>query len=134
MRRHPIPSVNGDVAVRMRIGAKMLPLVLKDCQTKQPALVPHYLTHPPQKFYTDRATRTQIRRIYGLMETTDGPRAHTVLAMSCINNDTVGGVSLDKLVPLDAWSDQQLARLNSGLISSPELFLDPLAFPLLCGT
>jgi hypothetical protein len=115
----------------MTAGEKMAAFLYQDAkQNATDALANGYLRCPPHLFYTDKEG-CRIRRVYGMAVTTDGEiRAHAVTAMIMFNNDVVGGVPLDDLVPIKEWSKEQLGRLQSGLIKCPEAFLKMQGFML----
>lgn len=86
-------------------------------------IVNAYVEYPPFMFYTD-PSNSSIRRIYGFVITDDNEiRAHSVSAMTMINNDVLGGVSLNDCVRLKQWSAAHLDKLNSGLVRGADAFL-----------
>jgi len=102
-------------------------LIAKDADTNcfDEQIVRAYSKYPPFMFYTDKEYNASIKRIYGFATTDSGElRAHTVCAMSIFNNDTIGGTPVESLIHVKKWSDNQIDRLKSGLISCPEAFLE----------
>ena len=116
--------------MRKAIGAKFDILCYEDAKKLHPEIAEVYLKYPTSKFYTDKDHK-MIRRIYGMMQTDTGFRAHAITALIMMNNSPIDGVPIENLVPLDNWEQDHLARLNSGLITHPQLFTDPLGFLLL---
>ena len=115
--------------VRQDIGKILTKLTYENAvEQGQPNLAKGYLTHPPYLFYTND-TGTIKKRIYGMcMDESGDLRAHTVCAMTMINNVTLGGTPLSELVTQDKWTDEQYNHLTSGLITESGAFTDPLGF------
>jgi hypothetical protein len=87
-------------------------------------IVDAYVTYPPFMFYTD-PNNLAIRRIYGFCITDDGEvRAHAVTAMFIMNNDIIGGIELEMLVHVKRWSNNQLDKLNCGMVKGANAFLE----------
>lgn len=91
-------------------------------------IVSAYIQYPPFLLYTDTEHKA-IRRIYGMGIRENGKViAYAVTAMSMINNDVVGGLKLDKCVPVKEWSSNQKNFLNSGLVKGSQCFIEPFGF------
>lgn len=107
---------------------KLSSIIYKHAKGSAPDLAPGYLQCPPHLFYTDSNGHC-IRRIYGIaMNKKKELVAHAVTAMDMFNNDVVGGVPLTDLVPVKTWSENQVSRLNSGMIQAADAFLKPEGF------
>jgi hypothetical protein len=87
---------------------------------------------PHDKFYTDKKTGTTLRRVYGIMQLTDGTcRLRTVTALWNFVNDTVNGCAQEDLVAQDTWTDEQLALLHAKLGKHSDLmhmFVHPMGW------
>lgn len=107
---------------------KLSSIIYNHAKESAPDLAPGYLQSPPHLFYTD-SEGCCIRRIYDIaMNEKKELVAHAVTAMFMFNNDVVGGVPLTDLVPVKTWSENQLSRLNSGMIRAADAFLKPEGF------
>lgn len=112
------------------IGCKLTALIIRHVieQALDQCIIDGYYKRPPHLFYTDKAGNS-IRRIYGICEFKDGTMgAHTVSAMIMVNNDVLGGIPLDELIPVKRWSESQLEFLDSELVSRADIFKKPLGF------
>ena len=84
---------------------------------------------PPFLFYTSLCTPNEypMYRIHGVGIEDDGVQvAYGYSALFLLNN--VVTLDTDKIVPVKAWSKQQLQVLNSGLIVDNRAFLEVFGF------
>lgn len=85
-----------------------------------------YKAWPMWKFYQTKETKMP-RRSYGVaVDKAGGTRLLTASAMLMWVNYTIGGTPAADLEPVDAWTKEQIDRINA--CGNPGMFLDPLGF------
>lgn len=118
-------------AVRTSIGKHIAKAAYKHALEMDAVIASMYLKYPPYLFYTNSDGAVK-RRVYGWAKCDDDSiRAHAVTALIGFNNDVIGGVPVEELVPLTTWSPEHVDFLNSGLVVGRGMFLDPLGFMMM---
>lgn len=117
--------------LRQKIGAKISHLAFEDLlKSNSYQAAVKYLKYPPHLFYLSKDEGQRCRRIYGVACREDETFvAHTITAMSMVNNIVIGGVPFEDLTQLPGrWPPEKEAFLRSGTVPDPGIFLDPLGF------
>jgi hypothetical protein len=108
-------------------GCKITALIMKNAFKHNSKYLEGYLKRPLFLFYTSKDGNS-IRRVIGMAQRENGEIvAEAVSAMMVMNNQIVGGIELDELIPIKKWSKNHLDKLSFG-VNGADAFREPFGF------
>jgi hypothetical protein len=89
-----------------------------------------YEQYPMWGFYVDADGSGLARRVFGIagFEEDGALRLETVAALILMNNCALNGCAASSIRRVDRWPEEQEAKLRSGMVVKPGMYLDPLGF------
>lgn len=115
------------VNIRCIIAKKLTKMVFANDSTMTDEFLRIYHKFPMWKFYTGKNDKSIVRRSYGIG--LNEKKEYVLLMASCMHiltNLVINGVSLDKVEPVEYWSEDQLSKIISNMEPFP--FIDPLGY------
>lgn len=83
-------------------------------------------SYPPWMFYTDKNTHTHIYRIFTVIQKND--HIEFIGYQANVFGNAFVNLTMNEIIPIKSWSQQQYILLTSGYIENPHIFVDPLAW------